>query len=66
MVNAEIGKKILSYDTVIKKYENVYQKNLLELENCYSNNSNNNGINIQYIFLLLLIIIFILFILKSK
>ena len=67
MVNAEIGKKILSYDTVIKKYENVYQKNLLELENCYSNNSNNNnGLNIQYIFLLLLIIIFILFIIKCK
>jgi hypothetical protein len=26
MVNGEIGKKILSYDVVIKKYEEVYKK----------------------------------------
>jgi len=32
MVNAEIGKKILSYDIVIKKYEDVYQKKI-ELNN---------------------------------
>jgi hypothetical protein len=29
MVNAEIGKKILSYDTVIKKYEDVYKKKII-------------------------------------
>ena len=29
MVNAEIGKKILSYEIVIKKYENVYKKKIL-------------------------------------
>jgi hypothetical protein len=28
MVNAEIGKKILSYNVVIKKYENVYKKKI--------------------------------------
>jgi hypothetical protein len=28
MVNAEIGKKILSYETVIKKYESVYKKKI--------------------------------------
>ena len=28
MVNAEIGKKILSYDIVLKKYENVYNKKI--------------------------------------
>jgi len=32
MVNAEIGKKILSYDIVVKKYEDVYQKKI-ELNN---------------------------------
>jgi len=29
MVNGEIGKKILSYDTVIKKYEDVYKKKII-------------------------------------
>lgn len=29
MVNAEIGKKILSYEIVIKKYENVYKKKII-------------------------------------
>jgi hypothetical protein len=29
MVNAEIGKKILSYEIVIKKYEDVYQKKMI-------------------------------------
>ena len=29
MVNAEIGKKILSYEIVIKKYEDVYQKKMM-------------------------------------
>ena len=28
MVNAEIGKKILSYDIVLKKYEDVYKKKI--------------------------------------
>jgi hypothetical protein len=29
MVNIELGKKILSYDIVIKKYEDVYQKKIV-------------------------------------
>jgi len=29
MVNAEIGKKILSYEIVIKKYEDVYNKKII-------------------------------------
>ena len=28
LVNSETGKKILSYDTVIKKYKNAYNKNI--------------------------------------
>lgn len=64
MVNAEIGKKILSYETVIKKYENVYQKNLLEVDYCYSNSNDNTQLSKQLYmyFLLFLIIIFIIFI----
>lgn len=33
MVNGEIGKKILSYDNVIKKYEDVYKKKIIFEEN---------------------------------
>ena len=46
MVNAEIGKKILSYDIVIKKYEDVYQKKI-ELNNNELNNDelNNDELN---------------------
>ena len=73
MVNGEIGKKILSYDVVIKKYENVYGKK-------FKLNSNiESGIESQYInsyskimygiiiFLLLLIIInYIYYLWKCK
>lgn len=64
IVNAEIGKKVLSYETVIKKYENVYQKNLLEVDHCYSNSNDNTLLNKQLYmyFLLFLFIIFIIFI----
>lgn len=66
MVNGEIGKKILSYDNVIKKYENVYKKKII-LENINIDNKLNNN-NVDYknliyglfiIFLILLIINFI-------
>lgn len=42
MVNAEIGKKILSYDVVIKKYEEVYKKKIVLNNNIifYSQNKN--------------------------
>ena len=78
MVNSEIGKKFMSYDIVLKKYENVYQKDLLvgtNIENYNTNNSNKdnnsnniidnkNKYNIEYIILLILIIIFIIFIIR--
>jgi len=76
MVNSEIGKKFMSYDVVLKKYENVYQKDLLvgtnieninttkyTIENRYSTN-HKNKYNVEYIILLILIIIFILFIIR--
>ena len=70
MVNSEIGKKFMSYDVVLKKYENVYQKDLLIGKNMdydnanliTSNINNKNKYNIEYILLLILIIIFIIFI----
>jgi hypothetical protein len=72
MVNSEIGKKFMSYDVVLKKYENVYQKDLLIGKNMdYDNNDNSvNGFNnknkysLEYILLLILIIIFIIFIIR--
>ena len=42
LVNGEIGKKILSYDTVIKKYEHVYKKNII-LDGFDDNNVNNEN-----------------------
>ena len=72
MVNSEIGKKFMSYDVVLKKYENVYQKDLLVGKNMdYDNNdnivngfNNKNKYNLEYILLLILIIIFIIFIIR--
>ena len=72
MVNSEIGKKFMSYDVVIKKYENVYQKDLLIGKNMdYDNNNisansidNKQKYNLEYILLLILIIIFIIFIIR--
>jgi hypothetical protein len=68
MVNAEIGKKILSYDIVLKKYENVYKKKIILNEkdiNLVNNNHLNNHVNYHkliygffFIFLMLLIINF--------
>ena len=52
MVNGEIGKKILSYDTVIKKYEDVYKKKIIfekNTKNKYdllSENDNDDNENI--------------------
>ena len=72
MVNSEIGKKFMSYDVVLKKYENVYQKDLLvgknmdyDNANLITNNINNNKkYNLEYILLLILLIIFIIFIIR--
>jgi hypothetical protein len=38
MVNGEIGKKILSYDIVLKKYEDVYNKKIILNEDIKSEN----------------------------
>ena len=52
MVNGETGKKILSYELVIKKYEDIYKKKI-ELDNNNNNNdiiegfSNKSSYNIQ-------------------
>lgn len=64
MVNAEIGKKILSYDIVLKKYEDVYKKKILLDDYEIIKKSNNIDYNkiiygIFIIFLILLIINFI-------
>jgi len=77
MVNAEIGKKILSYEIVIKKYEDVYKKKIILDENSKEDTSNinyssstvnyNNLINgIFFIFIILLIINFISMLIKYK
>jgi hypothetical protein len=65
MVNAEIGKKILSYDIVIKKYEDVYKKKI-ELDNINIIEKKYDNTNYRYIiyglfviFLILLVINFI-------
>jgi hypothetical protein len=71
MVNGETGKKILSSDVVVKKYEDIYKKKIeLDADNSNSNiiegfsNQNTNNIHgiqkilyiILFIFLLLLFI----------
>lgn len=69
MVNAEIGKKILSYDVVIKKYEEVYKKNFIlnndieEVKPIYIKPKKNNLINI---ILIIFIILFIISFMKIK
>jgi hypothetical protein len=66
MVNAEIGKKILSYDTVIKKYEDVYQKKIeLNKEEIITKNDNNNKKkDYKYFIYGIFIILIILFIIN--
>jgi hypothetical protein len=74
MVNVEIGKKVYSYDKVIKKYEDVYNKkiildyndnsNIKDENEFYSNindkDKSNNKNNIIYsIFILLFILLII-------
>jgi hypothetical protein len=70
MVNGETGKKILSYDVVVKKYEDIYKKKI-ELDpdnsNIIEGFSNQNNIqetqNIQGIQRIIYIILFIFLIL---
>jgi hypothetical protein len=66
MVNGETGKKILSYDVVVKKYEDIYKKKI-ELDpdnsNIIEGFSNQNTNNIQGIQRIIYIILFIFLIL---
>ena len=81
MVNGEIGKKILSYEVVIKKYEEVYKKKIILNENTIPNNNiyfkenkeykeniKNNSINKNFIniFLIILFILLIINFMKFK
>lgn len=61
MVNAEIGKKIMSYDQVIEKYEKIYDKKIFE-NNFIDNNKLTifNNKRYIYVFLIILIILVIL------
>jgi hypothetical protein len=68
MVNGETGKKLLSYNNVIKKYEEAYQvKNLLNIDNLEKNAINKEVINTESVkiankFLIKIIgIVFVLF-----
>jgi predicted nucleic acid-binding Zn ribbon protein len=58
MVNAEIGKKIMSYENIIDKYEKIHDKKIFDEECQEIINSNNQ--NHQYLIILLVIIIFII------
>ena len=64
MVNGETGKKILSYDIVIKKYEDAYGKKIVldesesNIKKYYESNFFYNKI-ICYIFIFFLILLFI-------
>lgn len=66
MVNAEIGKKILSYENVIDKYERIYNKKIFE-DDFIDNNLTYNKIYVNIIgfVLTLLTILVILFIIKK-
>ena len=59
MVNAEIGKKIISYDKVIEKYEKIYQKKIFD-DKINLNNFKVNLNNRKYIILFLTILILLL------
>jgi hypothetical protein len=74
MVNAEIGKKILSYDVVIKKYEEVYKKKIVLNNNIIFYNQNKNlykedykkNYNIINIALIIFVILLTIAFLKIK
>jgi len=58
MVNAEIGKKIMSYDNVIDKYEKIYNKKIFD-----GHDENTNKLiitNKKYIFVFLICLIILI------
>lgn len=58
MVNAEIGKKQLSYDAVIQKYEDIYNKKIFN-ENIIENFENKNSYNYYNLLVIICVIILI-------
>jgi len=64
MVNVEIGKKLLSYDIVIKKYEDVYQKKIIfdKDENFRNKNIKHKKNHIKIIYGIFFILIILLII----
>lgn len=68
-VNAETGKKIISYDKVIEKYETIYNRKIFDDDD--NNNININIGNSKYIkymlsILILLVIIALIYVYKNK
>ena len=61
MVNAEIGKKIMSYERVIDKYEKIYDKKIFEDSDDIELNKLNIN-NKKYIILFLIMLILLLII----
>jgi hypothetical protein len=61
LVNAEIGKKIISYKNVIKKYEKIYSKKIFD-DDFIENFENNRRINNYYLYIGLALLIFIILI----
>lgn len=62
MVNAEIGKKQMSYNAVIQKYESIYNKKIFSpntIENFESNLKKNNNINYLYVLLIVFTLLII-------
>jgi hypothetical protein len=59
LVNAELGKKILSYENVIEKYERIYDKKIFE-ENFIEEKKMLIFDNSNYIYLFLVILIILL------
>ena len=69
MVNAEIGKKQMSYDAVIQKYEDIYNKKIFNtniIENFENKNNFNYSKLFRSLFLLFIVLIFIYFIMKNR
>ena len=58
LVNAEIGKKIMSYKNVIKKYEKIYSKKIFD-DDFIEKFENNTRINNNYLYIGLALFIFI-------
>ena len=61
MVNAEIGKKQMSYESVIQKYEDIYNKKIFS-ESIIENFENKKSFNYINIFIIIIVIILICFI----